>query len=411
MVLLCVSISYQRTPIGVLESFTLNDVSQALLDLRGSPGIQECAILQTCHRLELYAYGDTALQPSQLLQFISSPSGPSPDKYASIYIDDDAIRHLFRVTAGLESLVLGEKEVLYQVSSAYKLAQLTATIGPFLSTIFESAIRTAKKIHREAPISDEQLSIGDLVVKVARERLDSLQEKNFAIIGAGRIGSVIAKSITKEHIGGIIIANRTYSRAKKIAESLGGKAVHFDALVDVLAASDVVVCATAAPHKILTKDRVEAAFSRRTRPRPLLIIDVSNPRGVEPAVRSMDGVLLLDLDDLAGLVGQVGRVNEGVLRAEEIIEENLRALLERLRTLPRNSLISEFMRWADRKRWKNLKRALDTGGFNDIQRGIVLNLSYSIMRDITVPFVQLLRTQDYIKPYAEMIRSIIKEEP
>jgi len=414
MVLLCVSLSYHDAPVGVLETFALGDIPEVLCRLKKVQPIQECAILQTCHRVEVYASGREGLQPETVLHFLREERTGSypPEDYAVTYAEDDAVRHLFRVASGLDSLILGENEILHQVSSCYRLAGYVGALGPVLTAVFTSALQTAKRVRRETAIARGSLSIGNLAVKVAKGRLGSLEGRHLTIIGAGKIGCLIAKAVAKECTHAIVIANRTFSRAKKIADSLCGSAVRFDALEGVLASSDVVVCATAAPHRILTVDRLRPVLAaRRQRPAPdLLIIDVSNPRGVDPGVKSLEGVDLLDLDDLAALARQNRFLKEtAALDAERIIEENVKILLQRLRSPRYTSVISDFMKWAEGRRWKNLEQVLMSGGFNEIQKEVVLNFSYSLMRDLTVPILQSIRERVPEKPGSKMLKDIIEE--
>ncbi|MCQ5363228.1 MAG: glutamyl-tRNA reductase, partial [Candidatus Methanomethylicia archaeon] len=255
--ILCLSISHKKAPVRVLESFTLKDVYSSLQQLKSS-GAEECAIIQTCHRVELYAVG-SGIGHNDLKAFLISNSGSCCpiELYEDFYEGEDAIRHLFYLASGLESIILGENEVLHQVEESLRLAENAGCIGRTLRTIFRGAINAGRMVRRKTSISKGSVSLGNIVMKVITCELGTLNGKKLVIIGAGKMGSLIAKSIPRKDPLTIFIANRTYSRAEKLAAEVGGKALHFESMKEAIKDADAVICATSSPHLILKTDDLQ----------------------------------------------------------------------------------------------------------------------------------------------------------
>lgn len=413
--IICVSVSCRRVPVRILENFTFKDVSKTLFELGQLGGVDECVVLQTCHRVELYAYSLDGLLPGALKTFFCEKSSSiySVEEYADVHLESDAVRHLFRVASGLESVLLGENEILHQVQESLELALGTNSVGPVLRLLFESAIQAGGKVRRETAINKGTVSIGNLAVKLAKSKLKSFDNRTVAIIGAGKIGCIVAKAVAKEKTKTILVANRTFVRAKKLANMLSGTAVNFDKLEEVLAQSDVAVCATSAPHRIISASNVTSALEKRMRTEKkenLLIIDASNPRSVDPEVKKISGVDLLDLDELMTQAKRNQLAKEStIILAEKLVDENVKNIFRRFEAAPHERLISDFMKWCEEKRQKNFERALCEAEFTETQKKVVSDFSYSLMRDLMVPFIKPLREQSDSIIHATVIRKIIKE--
>ncbi len=378
-------------------------------------GVDECVIIQTCHRVEIYVYSLEKQKPDALKAFLCEKSSSvySAEEYADIYLEDEAVRHLLRVAAGLESVLLGENEILHQVIESFNLACSIGTVGSVLRLLFESAIQAGRKIRRETAITKGTVSIGNLAVKSAKSKLKSFDNRTIAIIGAGKIGCIVAKAVAKEKTKTILVANRTFARAKKLAKMLSGSAVNFDKLEEVLAKSDVTVCATSAPHRIISVNNVTSALERRAREgkkENILIIDASNPRSVDPDVRKISGVDLLDLDELVNQAKHNQSTKESaVILAEKFIEEDVKSVFRRLEAAPHDHLISSFMNWCETKRQKNLERALQEMELSETHKKIISDFSYFLMRDLMIPFIKPLRESEDHATHATILRKIIQE--
>jgi glutamyl-tRNA reductase len=309
--ILAVGVNYKGAPLAVREplAFSPEQVPgalQALLDRsNGTGAVGEAAILSTCNRSEIYAVSscpEAGLE--HLVCFISSRVGIPVDKlrqHLYVYRGEHAAYHLMQVAAGLDSLVIGENEILGQVKTAAELARQAGASGPILSALFRYAIRAGKRARSETDINRTGLSVATVVVELAAEMFGSLSDRTALLIGAGKISSLTARALLKAGLRCILVANRTYERALKLAETLQGQAVHFDALDESLCKADIVICSTGAPHIVLHKSAVQTALSRRDS-RLLLVADLAVPRDADPAIASLPGVHLADIDSLEALV-------------------------------------------------------------------------------------------------------------
>ena len=287
----------------------------------------EVAILSTCNRTEVYAWA-AADAGSIIRRHLAERGGLEPQS-AILYArcGDEAACHLLRVAAGLDSLVIGENEILGQVKSAFELAHAAETTGPMLSALFRYAVQAGKRVRSETEIGRAALSVATIVVEMAQETFGSLAERTALLIGAGKMSSIAGQALVRAGLRCVLVANRTFDRAQRLAASLGGRAVHFDALAENLAAADIVICSTGAPHLVLHVDelrRVLPACNPGVGTPRLLVVDLAVPRDADPAIATLPGVRLADIDDLEALV-QANHPLAAAVRqaAEDIVAEEL----------------------------------------------------------------------------------------
>lgn len=381
----CLSINHKKAPVRILESYTLWNLQLALKKLK-EKGATECVIIQTCHRVEIYAIGSNVNEET-LKEFLKeSTNSPYPiEHYAEFFEGEKAIRHLFYLAAGLESVIVGETEVLHQVQDSLKIAKVCGTTNSTIEAIFSAAINCGRTVRQKTCICKGSISLGNLVIKTMLNELGSLANKKLVVIGAGKIGCIIAKSIPRKGTATIFVANRTYSRAERLANEVGGLAVNFSRLKEVVADADVVVCATSSPHLVLTKEDLEDLEGRKK----LLIIDVSNPRGVDERIKKLVGIKLMDLDEICKIAKSNLKIREEAIEeAKGIIERSLIALNDRLQLNEMDKSIERLMRWAEDKRRRALKVAFGKCAFTDEQKKLVDDLTYAFMRDIILPLAE-----------------------
>jgi glutamyl-tRNA reductase len=271
------------------------------------------------------------------------------DAYLFAHRCDDAARHLLRVAAGLDSLVVGENEILGQVKTAFEAAHATTAAGPILAALFRAAIQTGKRVRTETELGRLALSVATIVVEMAQATFGPLADRTALLIGAGKMSSIAGQALVRAGLRCVLVANRTFDRAERLAATLGGRAVHFDALGENLAAADIVICSTGAPHLVLHAHDVERALSanirtcsavapvyptqpptshivHRTSNIQLLIADLAVPRDADPAIAALPGVRLADIDDLEAIVRANHPLAAGVrAAAETIVAEELAA--------------------------------------------------------------------------------------
>ncbi len=327
MKLYVLGLSHWQTPLDVREgvAFTREETPQALLELKDALG--GGVIVSTCNRTEIYATGDTADDVREKLETLLAsrlpPEAGDPSCAFYFYEDEAAVRHLFRVTSGLDSQILGESEVLGQVRDAYGASVGQGCAGGVVSRVFHHALRVGRRARRETAIGDNALSIGSAAVELARRTVGDLGRASAAVVGAGEAGRLVAQALQYRGVGRMELLNRTVSRASEAAAELGACARPLTDLPAVLATADILVSSTDSHDVLLSRDTVaEAAMSRNGS--PLVIVDIAVPRDADPAVGDIPGVTLLDLDDLES-VSRANREERGreVAAVERIIDEEI----------------------------------------------------------------------------------------
>ncbi|MBO8182361.1 MAG: glutamyl-tRNA reductase [Archaeoglobus sp.] len=339
----CIVISHKKASIDVLEKVWQKDLRAAIEGLLSFKEISECAVLLTCNRVEYYVVGKNTLQA---LERFSSQF--EIDKNCIEYLrNDECLRHVLRVASGLESMMVGEDQILGQVREYFHLSKSLGGVGDILNLVFNKAINTGRKVRNLTGINQGSVSIGSAAVELAEEVLGSLDGKNVLLIGAGEMGSLVANSIANRKACTVLIANRTYEKAAELAKSIGGKAVRFDMLEECLGIADVVISATSAPHYILRKEIVEKTMENRDK--GMLVIDIALPRDVGESVGEISGVTLRTIDDLR-LVSErnLRKRIEKIPLAEKIVEEELANLKDMLKEIRANSAIGLMYSSAER---------------------------------------------------------------
>ena len=327
--LLLLGISHKTAPLALRERLALTQaqVPEFLHDLVATPQIREAVVISTCNRTELLlVVGDPVEAESAALGALASRAGIRPTELAdAIYSprNCDAARQLFRVSAGLESMIVGEAEVQGQVRRAYEMALAAGTAGPFSSRLFGAALKTGRRARSETAIGAGGASISSVAVDLAQDVLGDLSERHVVIIGAGETAELTAQALAAKGVTTIFVANRRADRARSLAHRFGGAVLPLDRLPEQLEHADMVVSSTASPHAIVGEEELGLVMEAR-RGRPLLILDIAVPRDVEHGCADLEGVTLVDVDGLQQVVARnrAGRVDESV-RAEQIVEEEL----------------------------------------------------------------------------------------
>lgn len=311
MSVVVVGLNHRTVPLALLERMAVptDRLPKALGDLSGRPFLTEAVLLSTCHRTEAYVVAERFHGAVQdVRHFLSELAFAPPEEFSDhlyTYYDDAAAAHLFGVAAGLDSVVLGESQILGQVRDAWQLAQREGTAGAQLSALFRHALEVGKRARAETGIGRGVTSLSQAAVSMARDRLGTLAGRTILVIGAGKMGGgMVADLAGAERPADVLVANRTWERATALASRIGGRAVQMEGLPAALAEADVVFSSTSGGDEVIEADVLAPLVARRNG-RPLLIVDLGMPRNVDPGVRELPGVTLLDLADLRGFV-QVG---------------------------------------------------------------------------------------------------------
>jgi glutamyl-tRNA reductase len=371
--LLALGVSHKTAPLDLRERLSLPEGRAAgvLRELRQHPAVQEAVAISTCNRTELYfVTGDPVDAENEALGVLSRQAGIRPTELLGhVYSlrDGEAVRHLFEVTGGLDSMIVGEAEVQGQVKRAYEMALVEGVTGPVSNRLFRDALGAGKRVRTETGISRSRVSVSSVAVELAEATLGELTARRVLIIGAGETGELTARALHERGVETVFVANRRYDRAIGLAQRFDGHAVRFEELPAQLAAADIVVSSTGSPHTLVGPEEMQTVMDLRDN-RPLLMIDIAVPRDIDHAVRKLPGVTLYDMDDLQRQVARNLSVREAESsRARSLIEEeaqryeNWLATLEVVPTIAalreRGESIVESVLRENEQRWESLSEA------------------------------------------------------
>jgi glutamyl-tRNA reductase len=384
--LLAIGVSHKTAPVEVRERLALTEgrVTDFVRDLRGAAEVHEAVAISTCNRTELYlVVGDPVEAESSVLTMLARQAGIRPTALTgAIYShrNCEAARHLYRVTAGLESMIVGEAEIQGQIKRAYDTALERETAGPLTNHLFKAALGTGKRVRTETAIGERQLSLPSVGVALARELLGDLSNRQVVIVGTGETSELAARALADRGGHLTFVATRRRDRAVSLAKRYGGGSVSFDELPQALERADVVVSATSSPHLLIEARELTEVLEARP-DRPMLLIDLAVPRDIDAACGDLGGVSLYDIDDLQAVITRNRRVRQTEARkAEGIIEEEIQAFavwlgsLEVLPTLAAlrtsaNEIAAQVVRENDGK-WETAS-ARDRERVEAISRAIV----------------------------------------
>ncbi len=355
-------ISHHTAPIDIRERLSVAEhhLPSALTALLEYPGIQEAVVLSTCNRVEIYAIIDTPT-PSHahdmLTEHLANYHHLARHDFAShLYQKNgiDATLHLMRVASGLDSLVLGEMQVLGQVRQAMRIAQETESIGSILSALFQQAITVSRRVQNETGIGRGAFSIGHAAVDLASHIFSDLSEASVLVLGAGKMSELTVRHLIASGVKFLIVANRTHEKAERMANQFGGRAIHYDAFPEALTSADIVIASTAAPHTILRKELLQPIVRKR-RGKPLFLIDIAVPRDIDADVEELENVFLYNIDDLQSVVQEEAnlRVTEAH-RAEQITLEEAEKFVTWYKTREAVPVISQLKNRLEQIRQEDL---------------------------------------------------------
>jgi len=392
----------------MLERFALRDLDSAYQSFLKHSGLQECVILQTCNRVEIFGCGSTS-DIERIKKTWASVAGLEENAFKEnleISQGIEAFEHLLKLTSGLDSLVVGEEQILGQVKESINSAQEFRASGNNLNTLFEKAIRVGTRVRRSTGISRGSISIGSMAVKLAEENIDDLKSKHVLLIGTGEAASLVAKSLKKRGID-FSVTSRTFERSKAFAETVGGRPIKFEEAMANFKLVDVLFVATIAPYFLVTYERVKNAMESRKK--GMLIMDLSNPRTVDERVTTIKKIKMMNLDQIAEMVDKNMRTRIGVVSsAEKIINEELpvvEAVMKRVQVEP---IVNNVFKEIDQARIKELKKALQMLGETDEQKiRIIDQLTQAIVEDImSTPMNNLRKASE--QGDSEILRTVTK---
>ena len=361
MALIALGINHRTAPVEIRErvAFPPDRIGRALQDLAGLPDVREAAILSTCNRTELYCELDSD-DAEPLVAWLAAHHRLPVEQlrpYLYIYREQDAVRHVLRVAAGLDSMILGEPQILGQMKDAYQSASQAGTVATLLSRLFQHTFSVAKQVRTDTAIGASPVSVAFAAVSLARQIFGDLQDRTALLIGAGETIELAARHLREHHLGRAIVANRTVERAHSLAGEINGYAIALDELPAHLAEADIVVSSTAAPQPVLQRSAVEAALKKR-RHRPMFMVDIAVPRDIDPSVGELEDVYLYTVDDLQEVIRENMRSRQDAARqAQEIIDVQAGHFIGWIRSRDAVPTIRAFRGRAERIRDEVLDKA------------------------------------------------------
>ncbi|PYS02289.1 MAG: glutamyl-tRNA reductase [Acidobacteria bacterium] len=417
MQLALVGLSHKTAPVEVRErlAFSNDALRSALTSLVDRQAVNEAMILSTCNRVEVVAESpDDRLIRDFICEFHQIPQDALSNHFYS-YRNVDAIRHVFRVTASLDSMVIGEPQILGQVKEAYRIAMDAGTVGMHLTALMNRAFAVAKKVRSETGISQSAVSVSYAAVELARKIFGDLSGKTVMIIGASKMGELAAKHLKRAGASSVLVTNRTFERAVELAKVFEGAAVPFEHFIDHMAGADIVITSTGAPHFIIGKNLAEQVIHRRKN-KPIFFIDIAVPRDIDPAVNGIDNAFLYDIDDLQQVIDAnlKERLKEA-MRAEEIVDNEVEAFCLKMQTrdvVPTIVQLQESLEKVRRDEIERNRRHLKD--LSPDQQAAVDQITKSIVNKILHPPIEQLKQMAHDPQgadLAELIRKIFNVKP
>ena len=377
-------VTFRDAPIHLLEKFAFIDIDYAHKKFIENCSIRECVIIQTCNRVEIFAAG-LAPDVNKLLQVWGSIVGLTIDEFTNtveIAKDRDVVLHLLRLASGLDSLVIGEDQILGQVKRAFDFASKHYYVGSNLSIIFNRAVKLGSRVRTSTSLNKGSISIGSIAVNLAEDHLDNLKSKHIMLIGTGEGATLVAKSLKKRDIN-FLVTSRTFQRAKAFADTVGGEPTTFEKALEILYEVDLIFVSTTAPYYLITYDRVEKAMSKREN--GMMILDLSNPRTVEERVAQLRKIKLINMDQIAEIVENNKRTRKNeISSAEKLIDIEMSSVYNMYKRKRAEPIVVSIFKSVDAIRDSELKKAFSILGkrIGPEESKIVEKLSYAIVEGI-----------------------------
>jgi glutamyl-tRNA reductase len=400
MTLALIGVNHKTAPIELRERIAISreDLPEATRALAAMPGVTECMIVSTCNRVEILAAVDSSNADSptnDLTSFLHRHFGLDPALLAPHlyeHRDKEAVRHLFRVAASLDSMVVGEPQILGQVKEAFAVARASGTVAGQLEHLLQSAFAAAKKVRSETEIGSNSVSIASVAVELARKIFGSLQGRTVFLVGAGKMSELAARHLVQQGAGAILVTNRTLERARRMAETFQGQVIPFDQLYEAASHADIVISSTGAPHPIFRREHGQA-FLHRRRNRPMFFIDIAVPRDVDPEMGKLEGIFVYDIDDLQQVAAaHMAERSREATDAEALIAGEVERFHQRLLTVNVAPAIVALQHQAEEIRQAELRRSqARLGSLSAEQTAAIEALTRGLVNKFLHPPMQALK--------------------
>lgn len=389
MFLVAVGLNHKTAPVEVREqlSFPEHELGDALQKLRSREAVEGCIILSTCNRTEIYAAVlDVKNGLANIKQFMAECLHDELceiDNYIYVHTLYDTVSHIFRVAAGLDSMILGETQVLGQVRNAYQYACELGTTNRILNTLFQQAVSVGKRVRTETEIDRNAVSISYAAVELSRQIFEDLTGRTILIIGAGKMSELTAKHLVANGVTSVLVANRSFENAIQLAQQFGGEAIHFEELFDHMVNADIVISATSARNSIIKPSDLELVMSKRSG-KKIFLIDIAVPRDIDPVVTKVTGVTLYDIDDLQHVVDRnlESRKKEAI-KAQTIVDEEITRFFQWLNTQFVVPTISALKQFGTEIKQQELDKAFaKLGSITEKEEKVIRVMAHSIVNSL-----------------------------
>jgi glutamyl-tRNA reductase len=401
MSIVLIGVNHKTAPVEIRERLAFNDeaCASSLRQLVDGEVVREGLIVSTCNRVEVVgatASDQIKFGADRITQFLDT-SGQLPAGFLEAHLyhhtDEEAVRHLFRVASSLDSMVVGEPQVLGQVRHAYALGVEAGTVGRVLNRLVHHTFKVAKRVRSETGIAASAVSISYMAVELGKKIFDRLKGCTVLLIGAGEMAELSARHLVNAGVSRVIIANRTAETAQQLANEFGGRAISLEQIDQVLPEAHVVICSTGAPDYVVTAERTRKALERRRNRRPICFIDISVPRNIDPAVSNIHNVFLFDIDDLESVISSNIREREREAeRAELIVQSEVMQFQQKLRLLDIGPSIGALRQnMQDVARTELAKQRKRLGVLTKDQEAAIESLLMSTVNKISHPIISQMR--------------------
>ena len=393
-------VTFRNSPIHILERFTIRDLESAYTQFKEHSGLDECVIIQTCNRIELFGKAKN-YDVNKIKKTWASLTGLEEEAFKEnieFVENGEALHHLLKLTSGLDSMVVGEEQILGQIKNSITSARNAKASGQHLNNLFDKAIRIGTRIRNSTGINRGGISVGSMAVKLAEENIDELKLKKILLIGTGEVSTLVAKSLGRRGYN-FVVTSRTMNRSQAFCETMGGKPIKFEEVLTGFGNYDVLFVATTAPYFLVTQDRITKAMQEKKN--GMMILDLSNPRTVDEKVATIGGVKLMNLDQIAEMVekNMKSRLNK-VKSVENIISEEVSVLEASMKRLDAEPLVKDVFKNIDSLREKELQKALQMLNEKDEKKiKIIEELTKAVVESIvSTPMNNIRKASEQGKP-------------
>jgi len=393
-------VTFRNSPIHILEQFTIKDINDAYDKFKKESGLDECVIIQTCNRIELFGKSKST-ETEKIKKTWASLAGleeESFDENVEFVENQEALHHLLKLTSGLDSMVLGEEQILGQIKKSITSAREIKASGQHLNTLFDKAIRVGTRIRNSSGIGKGGISVGSMAVKLAEENIDELKTKKILLIGTGEVSTLVAKSLQRRGYA-FNVTSRTIGRSQTFCENMGGQAVKFEEVLSGFDGYDIIFVATTAPYFLVTHERITTAMDCKNK--GMMILDLSNPRTVDEKVATIAGVKLMNLDQIAEMVEKNMNARQNKVKiVENIINEEVSVLEASMKRLDAEPLVKDVFKNIDSLRIKELQKALSMLDEKDEKKiKIIEELTKAVVESIvSTPMNNIRKASEQGKP-------------